>query len=39
MSPPGNPTLARASRAADAAISAGQIPPAYHDLLREYFTR
>jgi hypothetical protein len=28
-----------ARQAADAAISAGQVPPAYHDLVREYFKR
>jgi hypothetical protein len=28
-----------AQQAADNAISAGQIPPAYHDLVREYFKR
>jgi len=28
-----------AQQAADSAISSGQIPPAYHDLVREYFKR
>jgi hypothetical protein len=28
-----------AQQAADSAISTGQIPPAYHDLVREYFKR
>jgi hypothetical protein len=28
-----------AQQAADAAISSGQVPPAYHDLVREYFKR